>query len=108
MLELNPEKRFSQLKDIQDFPYLSDVNWDAVLQKRIMPEFIPTVRHFDFERFSVCPSVTLCSLPSNLAADQGKFLQISTRTSDVIRDRGRERQGQNFHFPVGVIKSSGG
>ncbi|XP_068884864.1 serine/threonine-protein kinase 32A isoform X6 [Aphelocoma coerulescens] len=41
LLELNPEKRFSQLKDIQSFPYLSDVNWDAVLQKRIMPEFIP-------------------------------------------------------------------
>ncbi|NXC17021.1 ST32A kinase, partial [Corythaeola cristata] len=42
LLEPNPEKRFSQLKDIQDLPYLSDVNWDAVLQKRIMPEFIPT------------------------------------------------------------------
>ncbi|XP_009870235.1 PREDICTED: serine/threonine-protein kinase 32A-like [Apaloderma vittatum] len=42
LLELNPEKRFSQLKDIQDLPYLSDVNWDAVLQKRIRPEFIPT------------------------------------------------------------------
>ncbi|NXA32090.1 ST32A kinase, partial [Eudromia elegans] len=42
LLEPNPEKRFCQLKDIQDFPYLSDVNWDAVLQKRIMPEFIPT------------------------------------------------------------------
>ncbi|XP_005061938.1 PREDICTED: serine/threonine-protein kinase 32A [Ficedula albicollis] len=41
LLELDPEKRFSQLKDIQSFPYLSDVNWDAVLQKRIMPEFIP-------------------------------------------------------------------
>ncbi|NWT62443.1 ST32A kinase, partial [Erythrocercus mccallii] len=41
LLELNPKKRFSQLKDIQSFPYLSDVNWDAVLQKRIMPEFIP-------------------------------------------------------------------
>uniref|UniRef100_A0A8C8ABV2 Serine/threonine kinase 32A n=1 Tax=Otus sunia TaxID=257818 RepID=A0A8C8ABV2_9STRI len=42
LLEPNPEKRFSQLKDIQDFPYLSDVNWDAVLQKRMTPEFIPT------------------------------------------------------------------
>ncbi|XP_038006229.1 serine/threonine-protein kinase 32A isoform X4 [Motacilla alba alba] len=30
-----------KLQDIQSFPYLSDVNWDAVLQKRIMPEFIP-------------------------------------------------------------------
>ncbi|CAM5160070.1 unnamed protein product [Natator depressus] len=42
LLEPNPEARFSQLKDIQDFPYLADINWDAVLQKRIMPGFIPT------------------------------------------------------------------
>nr|XP_021156791.1 serine/threonine-protein kinase 32A isoform X2 [Columba livia] len=41
LLELNPEKRFCQLKDVQDFPYLSDVNWDAVLQKRITPGFVP-------------------------------------------------------------------
>ncbi|XP_034635373.1 serine/threonine-protein kinase 32A isoform X3 [Trachemys scripta elegans] len=43
LLEPNPEERFAQLKDIQDFPYLADINWDAVLQKRIMPGFIPTV-----------------------------------------------------------------
>ncbi|XP_044884468.1 serine/threonine-protein kinase 32A isoform X2 [Mauremys mutica] len=42
LLEPNPEERFAQLKDIQDFPYLADINWDAVLQKRIMPGFIPT------------------------------------------------------------------
>ncbi|OPJ87862.1 serine/threonine-protein kinase 32A [Patagioenas fasciata monilis] len=41
LLEPNPEKRFSQLKDVRDFPYLSDVNWDAVLQKRITPGFVP-------------------------------------------------------------------
>ncbi|XP_025065332.1 serine/threonine-protein kinase 32A isoform X2 [Alligator sinensis] len=42
LLEPNPERRFSRLKDIQDFPYLADVNWDAVQQKRILPGFIPT------------------------------------------------------------------
>ncbi|NWV01041.1 ST32A kinase, partial [Upupa epops] len=42
LLEPNPEKRFSQLKDVQDFPYLSDVSWDAVLQKRVTPAFVPT------------------------------------------------------------------
>uniref|UniRef100_A0A8C4W702 Serine/threonine kinase 32A n=1 Tax=Gopherus evgoodei TaxID=1825980 RepID=A0A8C4W702_9SAUR len=42
LLEPNPEERFAQLKNIQDFPYLADINWDAVLQKRIMPGFIPT------------------------------------------------------------------
>jgi len=108
LLELNPEKRFSQLKDVQDFPYLSDVNWDAVLQKRIMPEFIPMVRQFDFKRFSMCPSVTHCSLPSRLAPGRGSFLQPSTRASGVTRDRRKERQEHNFHFPVGVTKSNGG
>ncbi|KAJ7316339.1 hypothetical protein JRQ81_002501 [Phrynocephalus forsythii] len=42
LLEINSEERFSQLADIQDFAYLADVNWDAVLQKRITPGFLPT------------------------------------------------------------------
>uniref|UniRef100_A0A670IXH3 Serine/threonine kinase 32A n=1 Tax=Podarcis muralis TaxID=64176 RepID=A0A670IXH3_PODMU len=43
---LNPkgkwDERFSQLTDIQDFAYLSDINWDAVLQKTVEPGFLPT------------------------------------------------------------------
>ncbi|KAE8614764.1 hypothetical protein XENTR_v10008295 [Xenopus tropicalis] len=42
LLDRNPEERFSCLEHIQDFPYLSDVNWDAALQKRLSPQFIPT------------------------------------------------------------------
>lgn len=42
LLDRNPEERFSCLKDIQNFPGLSDINWDAVLQKKIIPEFTPT------------------------------------------------------------------
>ncbi|XP_051019590.1 serine/threonine-protein kinase 32A isoform X2 [Acomys russatus] len=42
LLEPNPDQRFSHLTDIQNFPYLSDMNWDAVLQKRLVPGFIPT------------------------------------------------------------------
>ncbi|XP_078241904.1 serine/threonine-protein kinase 32A isoform X2 [Pogona vitticeps] len=42
LLEVNSEERFSQLADIQDFAYLADINWDAVLQKRITPGFLPT------------------------------------------------------------------
>lgn len=43
-MEINTEERFSQLTDIQDFAYLSDINWDAVLQKTVEPGFLPTVR----------------------------------------------------------------
>ncbi|XP_044310070.1 serine/threonine-protein kinase 32A isoform X2 [Varanus komodoensis] len=42
LLEINTEERFSQLSDIQDFPYLADINWDAVLQKRVESGFLPT------------------------------------------------------------------
>ena len=70
LLETNPDKRFSQLKDIQDFPYLSDVNWNAVLQKRITPEFIPTVSSVKFERSLMCP------IPSHPAACPRAFNQI--------------------------------
>ncbi|XP_053145101.1 serine/threonine-protein kinase 32A isoform X2 [Hemicordylus capensis] len=42
LLEINTEERFSQLSDIQDFAYLADINWDAVLQKRVLPGFLPT------------------------------------------------------------------
>nr|XP_010957917.1 serine/threonine-protein kinase 32A [Camelus bactrianus] len=41
LLELNPDQRFSHLSDIQNFPYMSDVKWDAVLQKRLIPGFTP-------------------------------------------------------------------
>ena len=37
LLEPNPDQRFSHLSDVQNFPYMSDVNWDAVLQKRLTP-----------------------------------------------------------------------
>ncbi|XP_018412490.1 PREDICTED: serine/threonine-protein kinase 32A-like [Nanorana parkeri] len=42
LLDRNPGERFSCLEDIQKFPCLSDVNWDAVLEKKVIPEFTPT------------------------------------------------------------------
>ncbi|XP_025874419.1 serine/threonine-protein kinase 32A isoform X2 [Vulpes vulpes] len=41
LLEPNPDQRFSHLSDVQNFPYMNDMNWDAVLQKRLVPGFIP-------------------------------------------------------------------
>ncbi|XP_053521832.1 serine/threonine-protein kinase 32A isoform X3 [Artibeus jamaicensis] len=42
LLEPNPDQRFSRLSDVQNFPHMNDVNWDAVLQKRLIPGFIPS------------------------------------------------------------------
>ncbi|KAM9311024.1 serine/threonine-protein kinase 32A [Gastrophryne carolinensis] len=42
LLERTPEERLSCVADLQNFPCLADLNWDAVLQKKIIPEFTPT------------------------------------------------------------------
>nr|KAF6449031.1 serine/threonine kinase 32A [Rousettus aegyptiacus] len=42
LLEPNPDQRFSHLSDLQSFPYMNDMNWDAVLQKRLPPGFTPS------------------------------------------------------------------
>ncbi|XP_048399801.1 serine/threonine-protein kinase 32B-like isoform X4 [Stegostoma tigrinum] len=41
LLVKEPECRPSNLKDIQNSPYLADVNWDAVLEKNLPPAFVP-------------------------------------------------------------------
>nr|XP_030126594.3 serine/threonine-protein kinase 32B isoform X1 [Taeniopygia guttata] len=41
LLIKDPECRLSSLADIQNSPYLADVNWDAVLGKAVAPGFVP-------------------------------------------------------------------
>uniref|UniRef100_A0A8D2MKS7 Serine/threonine-protein kinase 32A n=1 Tax=Zonotrichia albicollis TaxID=44394 RepID=A0A8D2MKS7_ZONAL len=41
LLIKDPECRLSSLSDIQNSPYLADVNWDAVLEKAVTPGFVP-------------------------------------------------------------------
>uniref|UniRef100_A0A3B3CXH5 Serine/threonine kinase 32C n=1 Tax=Oryzias melastigma TaxID=30732 RepID=A0A3B3CXH5_ORYME len=41
LLTVNPEHRFSSLSDMQASPYLADVNWDAVYEKKMTPGFVP-------------------------------------------------------------------
>ncbi|XP_025977864.2 serine/threonine-protein kinase 32B isoform X1 [Dromaius novaehollandiae] len=41
LLTKDPESRLSSLADIQNSPYLADVNWDAVLEKAVTPGFVP-------------------------------------------------------------------
>lgn len=43
LLTVNPEHRFSSLSDMQASPYLADVNWDAVYEKKMAPGFVPNV-----------------------------------------------------------------
>ncbi|RXM27110.1 Serine/threonine-protein kinase 32C [Acipenser ruthenus] len=41
LLTVNPEHRFSGLTDMQSSPLLSDVNWDAVYEKKEEAGFVP-------------------------------------------------------------------
>ncbi|KAL2083557.1 hypothetical protein ACEWY4_021330 [Coilia grayii] len=41
LLTVNPEHRFASLALMQTAPYLSDVNWDAVYEKREIAGFVP-------------------------------------------------------------------
>ncbi|XP_053560122.1 serine/threonine-protein kinase 32B [Bombina bombina] len=41
LLTKDPVCRYSSLSDIQASPYLTDMNWDAVLEKTLTPNFVP-------------------------------------------------------------------
>ncbi|XP_039630454.1 serine/threonine-protein kinase 32A isoform X1 [Polypterus senegalus] len=41
LLMLEPQHRLSHLSDLQEFNYLSDINWDAVMLKKVIPGFMP-------------------------------------------------------------------
>lgn len=43
LLTVNPEHRFYSLAHMQTAPYLSDVNWDAVYEKKMEAGFVPNV-----------------------------------------------------------------
>ncbi|TWW78012.1 Serine/threonine-protein kinase 32C [Takifugu flavidus] len=41
LLTVNPEHRFSSLSDMQTSPYLTDIDWDAVYEKKMEAGFVP-------------------------------------------------------------------
>ncbi|KAM9069034.1 serine/threonine-protein kinase 32C isoform 1-T1 [Sarcophilus harrisii] len=41
LLTVSPEHRFSSLTDIQASPYLADIMWDELSQKKVEPGFVP-------------------------------------------------------------------
>ncbi|KAL7843937.1 hypothetical protein SRHO_G00224760 [Serrasalmus rhombeus] len=47
LLSIDAQQRLSSLSELQDMDYLSDVNWDAVLNKQVPPGFIPNRRRLN-------------------------------------------------------------
>ncbi|KAA0720536.1 Serine/threonine-protein kinase 32A [Triplophysa tibetana] len=47
LLCVDDQQRTSSLSELQDVEYLSEVNWDAVLNKQILPGFLPNRRRLN-------------------------------------------------------------
>ncbi|XP_026051295.1 serine/threonine-protein kinase 32B-like isoform X2 [Carassius auratus] len=47
LLCVDAQKRIASLSELQELEYLSDVNWDAVLNKQIPPGFLPNRRRLN-------------------------------------------------------------
>ncbi|CAB1343461.1 unnamed protein product [Coregonus sp. 'balchen'] len=56
LLTVNPEHRFSSLSHMQTAPYLSDINWDAVYEKKIEAGFVPNENDYLQECLEVVQS----------------------------------------------------
>uniref|UniRef100_A0A8D0L9L1 Serine/threonine kinase 32A n=1 Tax=Sphenodon punctatus TaxID=8508 RepID=A0A8D0L9L1_SPHPU len=96
LLEPNPEERFSQLSDIQDILYLADINWDAVLQKMIMPGFMPTKGRLNCDPTFELEEMILESKPLHKKKKRlaKKEKESSKSNSSQVRRNGRSNPRQ--------------
>ncbi|CAD5124807.1 DgyrCDS13069 [Dimorphilus gyrociliatus] len=85
LLETDPEKRLSSLKDIQQHEFFTGMNFDDVLNRKVQPPFIPSKDHlncdptFELEEMIV-ESKPLHKKKKRLAKQNSKPI------SDPIRD----------------------
>ncbi|KAG8578711.1 hypothetical protein GDO81_010596 [Engystomops pustulosus] len=86
LLDRNPEERFSCLKDIQNFPGLSHINWDAVLQKKLIPEFTPTKGRLNCDPTFELEEMILESKPLH---------KKKKRLAKRVKDNGKNRTALN-------------
>ncbi|KAM4678012.1 serine/threonine-protein kinase 32A [Discoglossus pictus] len=86
LLDRNPEERLSSLEDIQDLPYLSEINWDAVLQKKLIPEFTPTKGRLNCDPTFELEEMILESKPLH---------KKKKRLAKRVKDTGKNRSALN-------------
>ena len=52
LLVKNPEQRLGArfgIKEIKDHPFCRDIDWNAVIEKRVMPPIKPSLRYSNFD-----------------------------------------------------------
>ncbi|KAL6078591.1 hypothetical protein STEG23_020827, partial [Scotinomys teguina] len=103
LLEPNPDQRFSHLTDIQNFPSLSDVNWDAVLQKRLIPSFVPTKGRLNCDPTFELEEMILESKPlhkkkKRLAKKEKEMRKCDSSQEDIPKPINKGQEAENFQL----------
>lgn len=85
LLTVNPEHRFSSLADMQTSPYLADINWDAVYEKKTEAGFVPNVseKRSDIHALSHISSLSVQQLSDGRDAECSLLAVAYTRTPVV-------------------------
>ncbi|XP_036380113.1 serine/threonine-protein kinase 32A [Megalops cyprinoides] len=86
LLCIDVERRLSSLSELQDLDYLSDVNWDSVLNKQIPPGFIPNRRRLNCDPTFELEEMILESKPLH---------KKKKRLARKTREHGSESSPQN-------------
>ncbi|XP_056430847.1 serine/threonine-protein kinase 32A isoform X1 [Hyla sarda] len=86
LLDRNPEERISCLIDLQNFSGLSDINWDVVLQKKVIPQFTPTKGRLNCDPTFELEEMILESKPLH---------KKKKRLAKRIKDNGKSRAAMN-------------
>ncbi|NWR13579.1 ST32B kinase, partial [Emberiza fucata] len=101
LLIKDPECRLSSLADIQNSPYLADVNWDAVLEKAVTPGFVPNKGRLNCDPTFELEEMILESKPlhkkkKRLAKNKSKDAAKETCPLNVHLQQGLETVRKEF------------
>uniref|UniRef100_H3BXK1 Protein kinase domain-containing protein n=1 Tax=Tetraodon nigroviridis TaxID=99883 RepID=H3BXK1_TETNG len=88
LLCIDVQKRISCLAELQELDYMSDVNWDAVLNKQLPPGFIPNRRRLNCDPTFELEEMILESKPLHK-----KKKRLARKTKDQGSD-GSPQNGQ--------------
>ncbi|XP_006010142.2 serine/threonine-protein kinase 32A [Latimeria chalumnae] len=85
LLDVNPETRLSCLKNIKQDPYMTDVNWDAVVEKKITPGFLPNKGRLNCDPIFELEEMILESKPLH---------KKKKRLAKKVRDNKKDKSSQ--------------
>uniref|UniRef100_A0A9J7Z3B3 Serine/threonine kinase 32C n=2 Tax=Cyprinus carpio carpio TaxID=630221 RepID=A0A9J7Z3B3_CYPCA len=112
LLTVNPEHRFCSLAQMQTAPYLSDVNWDDVYEKKMEPGFVPNKGRLHCDPTFELEEMILESRPlhkkkkrlaKNRSRDNSKDSQSVGETDSLSHTHTHTHTSQKSHFTLTVV-----